>query len=158
MSEELGKIDQLQRKLDGQKFAQYFYDLKDEVRRSLRLGDYQTLFKSYRELLRLLDDFKEAFIDSLYIFIFIFKFSDCQSQRHYGLKLDSLNTFLSRELRNALLNLYTRVHFPFKDASDPYTYEAELIKSTDILKVFDSYKPLNLIFFAHCVYCIVLKI
>ena len=50
----------MQNELANLKFGQYFCDLRDEVRRCLRIGDYKLLIENYHELVRMLDNFTEV--------------------------------------------------------------------------------------------------
>jgi hypothetical protein len=74
LADKIEHLTELQHRLERLRFRQYFYDLRDEVRRCARARDFVVLLKNYREMLRLLDSFVEVSNFFLSIFSAIFQF------------------------------------------------------------------------------------
>uniref|UniRef100_A0A183C2C1 Tripartite motif-containing protein 5 n=1 Tax=Globodera pallida TaxID=36090 RepID=A0A183C2C1_GLOPA len=121
MADKLEDLQQMQKRLAYLKFSKNFSVLLAEVRKYLRKGNYSNLLDNYRKLLRIPSDSPEYCIDA-------------HCRHEYTVKSGSLAQFLQLELRSALSNVFSRIHFPFEEPVDLNTLHFPLHQSAQIMK------------------------
>ena len=121
LEEKINQLRELQKRLAYLQFTKTFTNLRDEIRRFLRKGNYQLLLENYRRLLRIPSENPEYCLDS-------------QCRRDYSVKSASLAQFLQLELRSTLTNVFSRIHFPFEESIDLNPLRPRLLQSAQILK------------------------
>uniref|UniRef100_A0A914KH64 Uncharacterized protein n=1 Tax=Meloidogyne incognita TaxID=6306 RepID=A0A914KH64_MELIC len=121
LSEKLEILRELQQKQSYLKFLKYFVNLRDEIRRCLRKGNYSLLLDNYRKLRKIPKENIE------YLMV-----KDCR--RDYTVKSASLAQFLQLELNSTLFLVFSRIHFPFEEPVDFNTLKPQLVQTAQILK------------------------
>lgn len=120
----------MQHNLASLKFAKDFLEKRDEVRRCLRIRDYEKMLKNYNFLISMPEQIKEVNL----IFCKLKEYFKFVSQSEYKVRMESLNQFLLTELEISLLECYKKMHFPFEDVIDYLAYTSKIEVSITILK------------------------
>ncbi|KAL7070900.1 hypothetical protein ACQ4LE_009668 [Meloidogyne hapla] len=119
--EKLENLREMQKKQSYLNFLKYFVNLRDEIRRCLRKGNYSLLLDNYRKLRKIPKENIEYAV-----------VKECQ--RDYTVKSASLAQFLQLELNSTLFIVFSRIHFPFEESVDFNTLKPQLVQTSQILK------------------------